>query len=71
MELICDPKLFVVKAVKTRDHRFVAVTGLFLGGLFGTALTYTIGAPATFGVIAGVRVASALSWLVVPTARKA
>ncbi|ORY54147.1 hypothetical protein BCR35DRAFT_355931 [Leucosporidium creatinivorum] len=67
VELICDPKLFVMKAVKTRDHRLIACVGLFLGGLFGAALTHTIGAPGTFGVAAGVRVLSAVSWFIVPS----
>ncbi|KAK4052588.1 hypothetical protein OIO90_004216 [Microbotryomycetes sp. JL221] len=66
VELVTDPKLFSLKPVKTRDHRVLAIVGLFLGGLFGAALTHTIGAAGTFGVAAGVRVVSAISWGFVP-----
>lgn len=70
VELVCDPKLFLMKSVKTRDHRLIACVGLFLGGLFGAALTHTIGASGTFGIAAGVRVLSAVSWFIVPSVKK-
>ncbi|KAM0791041.1 hypothetical protein ACM66B_004337 [Microbotryomycetes sp. NB124-2] len=70
VELVTDPRLFSLKHVKTRDHRVVAIAGLFLGGLFGAALAHTIGAAGAFGVTAGVRVVSSASWLLVPAQKR-
>lgn len=66
VELASLPTLFSPRFSKGREHRLVAVGGLFLGGLFGGALVRQIGGAGTFGVVAGVRVASALSWCVAP-----
>ncbi|KAK4046354.1 hypothetical protein OIV83_006135 [Microbotryomycetes sp. JL201] len=70
VELVTDANLFRLKHVRTRDHRVVAIGGLFIGGLFGAALTHTIGAAGAFGVTAGVRVVSAASWLLVPAQKQ-
>ncbi|KAM0751261.1 hypothetical protein T439DRAFT_301192 [Meredithblackwellia eburnea MCA 4105] len=63
VELINDPKLFVAKHVKSRDHKAGAVLMLFIGGIIGRALVDTIGAAGTFGIAAGFRVLSAVWWV--------
>ena len=68
-ELMADPKLFRAKWVLTRDHKFIAVLALFLGGFIGRALIDKIGSAGTFGVGTGIRVLIAISWLFVPAKR--
>ena len=70
VELVCDPSLLKLRPVRTRDHRVIAIAGLVIGGLFGAALTHTIGAAGAFGVTAGVRVVSAISWVLVPAKKR-
>ena len=64
---MADPKLFTFnKFVISRDHKFIAVIALFLGGFVGRAIIDSAGAAATLGVGTGFRVLIALWWLFVP-----
>ena len=66
-ELMADPKLFTFRhRVITRDHKFIAIFALFLGGFVGRAIIDAAGSPATLGVGTGMRVLIALWWLFVP-----
>lgn len=65
-ELMSDPKLFVRKAVITRDHRVLAVFALFIGGFVGRALLDQIGSAGALGIGTGIRFLIALIWLVMP-----
>ncbi|SCV69462.1 BQ2448_2482 [Microbotryum intermedium] len=62
VELVCDPNLFVFGGVKSRDHRAIACSSIFIGGLCAGALVRTIGSAGTFGIAAGVRAISCASW---------
>jgi len=71
VQLVSDPKLFYVRAIyKPRDYKALAIIGLFIGGLTGRALANTIGSSATLGLGAGLRLLIALSWLIIPKAKK-
>ena len=66
-ELMSDPKLFQFnRRVITRDHKFIAVFALFLGGFVGRALIDQIGSAGTLGVGAGIKTLIAVSWLWIP-----
>ena len=66
-ELMADPKLFNFRhRVVTRDHKFIAIFALFLGGFVGRAIIDAAGAAATLGVGTGMRVVIAFWWLFVP-----
>ncbi|KAI0777491.1 hypothetical protein BD413DRAFT_466868 [Trametes elegans] len=66
-ELMADPKLFNFRQrVITRDHKFIAIFALFLGGFVGRAIIDAVGAASTLGVGTGMRVAIAVWWLFVP-----
>ncbi|KAI5118466.1 hypothetical protein M0805_003727 [Coniferiporia weirii] len=65
-ELMADPKLFRRHFVITRDHKFLAVLALFLGGFVGRAILDQIGSAGAFGVGTGIRFLIALGWLFVP-----
>ncbi|KAF8916875.1 hypothetical protein CPB85DRAFT_1215963 [Mucidula mucida] len=67
VELVNDPKLFqFMHKVKTRDHKLIAASALFLGAFVGRALLGAIGAPGALGIACGVRVIIMLSWIFVP-----
>jgi len=65
-ELMADPKLFRPNWVITRDHKFIAIAALFVGGFVGRAIVDQIGAAGAFGVGTGIRVLIAISWLWIP-----
>lgn len=66
-ELMADPKLFNFRhRVITRDHKFIAIGALFLGGFVGRAIIDAAGAAATLGVGTGMRIVIALWWIFVP-----
>ena len=65
-ELMADPKLFVSRPVRSRDHKILAVAALFIGGFCSRAILQAIGSPASLGIGAGIRVVIALSWFFVP-----
>ncbi|GAA5986324.1 hypothetical protein JCM5350_002981 [Sporobolomyces pararoseus] len=67
VELVCDPKLFAVKAVKSRDHRVIAVFSVFLGGMCSAAIVFQSSSAVAFGVCSGLRLISMLTWLLVPS----
>jgi len=67
-ELMADPKLFVRRAVISRDHKILAVFALFVGGFVGRAIVDSpIGGAGAFGVGTGFRVIAAISWFWVPS----
>jgi len=67
VELMSDPRLFNLRQkVKTRDHKLIAASSLFIGGFMARALVDRIGAPGTLGIGTGIRFLIALSWLFVP-----
>ena len=68
-ELMADPKLFVARRVAARDHKFIAVTALFVGGFCSRAILQAIGSPAALGIGTGIRVLIAVSWFFVPGQR--
>ena len=65
-ELLSDPNLFRARRVLTRDHRFIAVFSLFLGGFVGRALLDQIGSAGALGVGTGMRALIMLAWIAVP-----
>ncbi|KAL5476883.1 hypothetical protein ACEPAI_3069 [Sanghuangporus weigelae] len=69
-ELLADPKLFRKGFVITRDHKFLAVFALFLGGFVGRAILDQVGSAGAFGVGTGIRVLIALGWLFVPAKKE-
>lgn len=69
-ELMADPKLFRRGLVITRDHKFIAVFSLFLGGFVGRAVLDQVGSKGAFGVGCGIRVLIAFGWLFVPAKPK-
>ncbi|KAK7457854.1 hypothetical protein VKT23_010199 [Stygiomarasmius scandens] len=66
VELITDPKLFMHKRVKTRDHKLIAAGSLFLGAFVSRAILAQAGARGALGVATGIRLLVSLSWLFVP-----
>ncbi|TBU55081.1 hypothetical protein BD310DRAFT_934395 [Dichomitus squalens] len=66
-ELMADPNLFQLnRFVITRDHKFIAIIALFLGGFVGRAIIDAAGAATTLGVGTGLRVLIAIWWIFVP-----
>ena len=66
-ELMADPKLFKLNHwIISRDHKFIAIIALFLGGFIGRAIIDAAGAAATLGVGTGLRTLIAIWWLFVP-----
>ena len=64
---MADPKLFQLnRFVISRDHKFIAIISLFIGGFVGRALIDAAGAAATLGVGTGLRLLIAIWWLFVP-----
>jgi len=66
VELTTDPKLFVAKRVKTRDHKILGAGALFLGAFVSRAILYSLNTGAALGIAVGFRILIALSWLFVP-----
>lgn len=67
-ELVADPKLFNLrKRVTSRDHKTLAIFGLFLGAFAGRAILAEIGSAGALGVAAAIRVFLAFGWLSVPS----
>jgi hypothetical protein len=67
-----DPKLFNIRqSVKSRDHRLIAITSLFIGGFVGRAILGKAGSPTTLGVGVAIRVLIAFAWLFVPEKKTA
>ncbi|BGP03063.1 hypothetical protein RTBOTA2_005682 [Rhodotorula toruloides] len=66
VELVNDPKLFVAKYVKSRDHRIFAVFFAFLGGLCSAGIVFASSSAVAFAACTGIRLVSVLSWLLVP-----
>ncbi|GAA5881807.1 hypothetical protein JCM16303_006461 [Sporobolomyces ruberrimus] len=66
VELINDPKLFIPKLVKSRDHRLMAILAVFTGGMCSAAIVFASSSAVAFGVCSGLRVISMLTWLLVP-----
>lgn len=67
LDLVADPKLFIFKAVASRDHRILAIFALFLGAFLGRAILAEIGSAGALGVATGIRVLLAFGWLLVPS----
>ena len=71
VELVTDPDLFnFMHKVKTRDHKLIAATALFLGAFIGRAILGAVGSPAALGVGCGLRVLVSMAWFFVPNKRK-
>ncbi|GAA5853209.1 hypothetical protein JCM8547_000243 [Rhodosporidiobolus lusitaniae] len=70
VELVNDPKLFVPKLVKSRDHRLIAVFATFLGGMCSAGIVFASSSAVALGVTSGLRIISALSWLFVPAEKE-
>ncbi|KAJ7609710.1 hypothetical protein FB45DRAFT_344546 [Roridomyces roridus] len=66
VELMVEPKLFWRSGGKGRDHKLLALGGLFVGAVVARLLVEEIGAPATLAVGAGVKLLVALGWMFVP-----
>ncbi|GAA5824664.1 hypothetical protein JCM11251_005294 [Rhodosporidiobolus azoricus] len=66
VELVNDPLLFARKMVKSRDYRAVSVFATFLGGMCSAGIVFASSSAVAFGVAAGLRLISMLSWLLVP-----
>lgn len=67
-ELVADPKLFNLrKGVVSRDHKALAIFGLFLGAFTGRAILAVIGSAGALGVATGIRLLLAFGWLFVPS----
>jgi hypothetical protein len=67
-ELIADPKLFTLrKSVVSRDHKFLAISALFLGAFVSRAILAEVGSAGALGVATGIRVLLAFGWLFVPS----
>ncbi|KAK0449698.1 uncharacterized protein EV420DRAFT_1275013 [Desarmillaria tabescens] len=68
VELVTDPQLFNFrKMIKSRDHKLIAASSLFVGAFAGRAILGAIGAPAALGIGTGIRVLITLSWIFVPS----
>lgn len=65
-ELVADPKLFNLRRITSRDHKALAIFGLFLGAFTGRAILAQIGTAGALGVVTGIRVLLAFGWLFVP-----
>lgn len=67
-ELVADPKLFNLRrGIISRDHKVLAISGLFLGAFTGRALLAEIGSAGALGVATGIRLLLAFGWLFVPS----
>ena len=67
-DLMADSKLFSIrKRATSRDHRALAIFGLFLGAFVSRALLAEIGSAGALGVATGIRLLLAFSWLFVPS----
>ncbi len=67
VELVTDPQLFNIrKMVKSRDHKLIAASALFIGAFTGRAILGSIGSTAALGIGTGIRVLITLSWIFVP-----
>ncbi|KAK7446642.1 hypothetical protein VKT23_014336 [Stygiomarasmius scandens] len=66
VELVTDPNLFKRKRVKTRDHKLIAASSLFIGAFFSRALLAQVGAGGALGLATGSRLLLTFSWLFVP-----
>jgi hypothetical protein len=66
---MADPKLFVSRRVRSRDHKMLGVAALFIGGFCSRAILQAIGSPASLGIGAGIRIVVAFSWFFVPAKR--
>lgn len=64
-EFMADPNLFQMKRMKSRDHKFIAIFALFVGGFIGRAILDQIGSAGALGVGTGMRVVIAVGWLFV------
>lgn len=53
VELVNDPKLFVAKYVKSRDHRIFAVFFAFLGGLCSAGIVFASSSAVAFAACTG------------------
>ncbi|GAA5900016.1 YoaK family protein [Sporobolomyces salmoneus] len=67
VELVNDPKLFLPKLVKSRDHRLMAILAVFTGGMCSAAIVFATSSAVAFGVCSGLRIISMLTWLLVPS----
>jgi hypothetical protein len=65
-ELAADPKLFAMRRIRSRDHKLVAASSIFLGAFIGCAIVGQIGAAGALGVGAAIRVLIMLGWMFVP-----
>ena len=65
-ELAADPKLFERRRIRSRDHRLIAASCIFLGAFLGCALINQIGAAGALGVGTGIRFLIAVAWMMVP-----
>jgi len=67
-ELVADPKLLSLrKGIVSRDHKALAILGLFLGAFIGRAILAVIGSAGALGVATGIRLFLAFGWLFVPS----
>ncbi|KAF8621288.1 hypothetical protein AX15_007887 [Amanita polypyramis BW_CC] len=67
VELFNDPKLFNIRnGVRSRDHRLIAASSLFIGGFVGRSILGKAGSPTALGVGVGIRVLISLGWFFVP-----
>jgi len=67
-ELVADPKLLSLRqGIISRDHKVLAILGLFLGAFLGRAILAEIGSAGALGVATGIRVLLAFGWLFVPS----
>lgn len=67
-ELVADPKLLnLKKRIISRDHKLLAISGLFLGAFASRAILAEIGSAGALGVATGIRVFLAFGWLFVPS----
>lgn len=70
VELMSDPRLFNFRQkVISRDHKALAAIALFIGGFTSRSILQTIGAAATLGIGAGLRLLITLSWIFVPATK--
>ncbi|KAJ7731093.1 hypothetical protein DFH07DRAFT_153547 [Mycena maculata] len=65
VELFADPQLFHRRKTVSRDHKVLALVALFAGALLARLLLGKIGAPATLGFGAGIRLFVAAAWVFV------
>ncbi|GAA5903942.1 hypothetical protein JCM8208_001734 [Rhodotorula glutinis] len=66
VELANDPLLFARKAVKSRDHRALAVFAAFLGGMCSAGIVFASSSAVAFGVCTGLRLIAVFIWLFMP-----